>query len=89
MDHLQTVIRALEKMQEFSIALYVEIVDYTKAFDSLQKECLLEALNRQGIRNTCTGLLSNIYENSYAKVRTDKDKPSNYRQELNRETQFY
>ena len=72
-DHLQTVNKILEKSQEFRLGLYIAFVDFTKAFDSVEHPCVLDALLQQGIEKKYIRLLAKIYSNNKAKIKTDKE----------------
>lgn len=68
---MQTVNQILEKADEFNNNLYLAFVDYNKAFDSVEHESVMQALTRQGIHTKYINILTNLYKNSYAKVKTE------------------
>ena len=70
-DHIQTVNQIFEKMEEYNHEIHIAFIDYTKAFDSVEHECVLQALENQGMQSKYVRLLASIYRNSYAKVRTE------------------
>ncbi|XP_030850228.1 uncharacterized protein LOC590229 [Strongylocentrotus purpuratus] len=72
MDHIHTINQLKEKCQEFNIPLCVALVDYEKAFDSVETYALLKALQDQGINKVYIEILKDIYSDCYNTVRMHK-----------------
>lgn len=72
-DHLQAVNQIMEKFNEFNLPLYIAFVDYTKAFDSVEHSSVLQALEKQGIESKYIRILDNLYIQSKAKVKTERE----------------
>ena len=62
-----------EKCREYSIPLCVAFVDYEKAFDSLQTQAILTALQEQGIKYVYIEILKYIYTDSSVTVHLHKE----------------
>ncbi|CAK1591052.1 unnamed protein product [Parnassius mnemosyne] len=71
-DHIHTIKQIIEKCNEYGIYYYLAYVDYNKAFDSLKHTRIWEALATQGVENKYIRLISNIYKNMKAKIRTER-----------------
>ena len=62
----------LEQSLEQNSSLYVNLVDYEKAFDSVDRECLWKLMRHFGmpekitnnIQNSCEGLTCNVMQRS-------------------------
>ena len=77
-DHLFTFALLEEKAYEWQVNLWVAGLDFKKAFDTVEQECIWQALTRQGVPAPYTKLLANLYKDQTATVRTDKiSKPFN------------
>lgn len=73
LDHIYVVKQLFEKAKEFNITLYCCFVDYSKAFDSLKHDKIWQALINQGVEIKYTRILKNVYENSKAKIKLDRE----------------
>ncbi|KAK6764374.1 hypothetical protein RB195_024630 [Necator americanus] len=51
-DHIHTVSKLIEISREYKIPLCFTVIDLKKAFDSVEKEAVVEALNSQGVLST-------------------------------------
>lgn len=51
-DHLHTLNQVIEKFKEFNKPLHLGFVDYSKAFESLQRTAIETALHNQFIQRT-------------------------------------
>lgn len=71
MDHLQTTNQLIEKCNEYQIDLHLLLIDYTKAFDSINHHYLLQAPRNQGISECRVKIIENMYTDLKARVRTD------------------
>ena len=72
-DHLQTVNQVIEKTNEYKIPLVVALVDYTKAFDSVETEEVMSALTEQGVDQVYINVLRHIYDHAISFIRLHKD----------------
>ena len=72
-DHIQAINQLLEKTNEFNHNLALMFVDYNKTFDSLYHEKIWEALRNQGIPGNAIKILEQIYKNSLARIRLDRE----------------
>ena len=70
-DHLQTMNQLIEKTNEYNRKMYIALIDYCKAFDTIEHNPTFAALKRQGIPYKYIRILTKIYMNSSTKVRTD------------------
>ena len=79
-DHLQTVSQIIEKTNEYKIPLVVALVDYSKAFDSVETEEVMAALEEQGVDSVYIDILRQIYNHATSFIRLHKDsKPFKHR----------
>ncbi|XP_037790458.1 uncharacterized protein LOC119585806 [Penaeus monodon] len=69
--HLHAVVQVLEKTSEYQIPIYMVIVDYEKAFDSIQHKAVFEALKQHGVEDKYINILKETYKEGTAQVRTD------------------
>jgi len=72
-DHIQALSQLLEKVKEFNIEIAMMFIDFNKAFDSLYHCRIWETLVHQNIPNPVIRLLVNLYSNSTACIRLDKE----------------
>lgn len=63
----------MKKTQEYNIGIFIAFVDFTKAFDSVEHEFVWKALTEQGIPQKYVRLLAKLYDNSQAKIRTERE----------------
>ncbi len=74
MDHIHTINQLKEKCQEYNIPpICVAIVDYEKAFDSVETSSVLKALEEQGISIGYLKILRDIYSDCYNTVKMHKN----------------
>ncbi|KAG7298024.1 hypothetical protein JYU34_018785 [Plutella xylostella] len=71
-DHIFTLTQVIEKYKEYNKDLYLEFVDYTKAFDSVSHSQLWESLKEQGIPTKYISILKAIYSKTSAQIRLEK-----------------
>ena len=71
-DHLFTASMLQEVSDEWRIPLWLAAVDFKKAFDSVTHVSIWEALSEQGTPAPYTQLLSRLYRNQTASVKTDR-----------------
>ncbi len=70
-DHLLTMTLLFEKSREWNAALWVGLVDFEKAFDSVEHEALWEALREESVEEEYIELVRKLYEGQTATVQTD------------------
>ena len=75
-DHLQTVNQIIEKANEYKMPLVVAHLDYTKAFDSVETEEVMLALEEQGVDPVYINIFRHIYEHATSFIRLHKDSES-------------
>ena len=71
-DHLQVLNQLIEKTNEFNIPLVLLFIDYEKAFDTIEINALLSALNEQGIPGKYIKFLQIMNKNSNARIKMHK-----------------
>ena len=74
MDHLQTVKILIEKANEYNITLWMAMIDYEKAFDSIEIWAVINALSNGRIDDRYTNIIKYIYENATSQVMTTQEK---------------
>ena len=72
-DHLQVVNQLQEKANEYNMPLGFALVDYEKAFDSIEFEPLFEWLKNQGVDQSYLNILRNLYSEATSVLRLHKD----------------
>lgn len=70
-DHIHTVKQIMEKYNEYNKPLYMALIDYSKAFDSISHTAIWESLRNQGIPTVYINTIKNIYSNSKARVQLE------------------
>ncbi|KAH7666357.1 hypothetical protein AAVH_43283, partial [Aphelenchoides avenae] len=74
LDHLQTVNQIQEKAREKGLRQYLVFVDYEKAFDTVETNAVLNALEAQGVHRRYIDLLEDVYDDCDTQI-TLFDKP--------------
>ena len=69
-DQIANICWIIEKIREFQKNIYFCLIDYTKAFDCVDKNKLWKILKEMGIPDHLTCLLRNLYAGQEAVVRT-------------------
>jgi len=70
-EQIQSIQQIIEKANEFQQPCIICFIDYTKAFDSIDQQKLLNALLDFTWINRCyINLIARLYENSSTRVRT-------------------
>ena len=69
-DHLFVVTQLIEKSREFNIPLWFVLIDYEKAFDTVERTMLWKFLSDQGLPNGYITLLQRLYSNQFSYVKT-------------------
>ncbi|VDM64782.1 unnamed protein product [Angiostrongylus costaricensis] len=68
MDHIHTVTRLIEVLRECKRPLCLTFIDLHKAFDSVEIEAALEALDSQGVPTQYMMILRELYKNFATKM---------------------
>ena len=71
MDHIFTLAQVAEKANEHGIPLWIAVIDFKKAFDSVTHAAIWEALAEQGVEDEYIQMLQRLYEGQEAFVQTD------------------
>ncbi|XP_037780209.1 craniofacial development protein 2-like [Penaeus monodon] len=71
-DHLHSVNQLIEKCAEYRIPLVIGLVDYNKAFDSVEIPDVIDALEKQGVDPVYINILKHIYKNAKSFIRLHK-----------------
>lgn len=69
MDHLHSMKILIEKCNEYNINLALAFVDYEKAFDTIEMQPILKALDDCRIDTRYSNLLKNIYKNATSTIK--------------------
>lgn len=67
-DQISTLRIIVEQSIEWNSSLYINFVDYEKAFDSLDRETLWKLLRHYGVPQKLTNLIKKMYEETTARV---------------------
>ena len=70
-DHLLTVTMLIEKSYEYNFPVWLGMVDFEKAFDTVDHAALWEVLRKQGIPSHYVSLLRRLYHDQTATVQAD------------------
>ncbi|KAK6761096.1 hypothetical protein RB195_022239 [Necator americanus] len=62
-DHIHTVSKLIEVSREYKMPLYLTFIDLKKAFDSVETEAVVEALDNQGVPTQYIKVLRELYSN--------------------------
>ena len=71
-DQISNIRHILEKCTEFNRKIYFCFIDYAKAFGCVRHSALWKALLEMGVPTHFVKLISNLYDNQQACVRTEK-----------------
>ena len=69
-DQIANICSIMEKAREFQKNIYFCFIDYAKAFDCVDHNKLWKILKEMGIQDYLTCLLTNLYADQEATVRT-------------------
>jgi len=67
-DHLICATLLAERCAEFNVDLWLGLVDFEKAFDTVEHDALWKVLNEQGVEPAYINLLRKLYKNQTATV---------------------
>ena len=70
-DHTFVVTQLVEKTRELNLPLWFVLIDFTKAFDTVDRGMLWKVLEEQGVPAHYVSLLQSLYSGQQAYVRTD------------------
>ncbi|KAK6756769.1 hypothetical protein RB195_014912 [Necator americanus] len=62
-DHIHTVLKLIEVSREYKMPLCLTFIDLKKAFDSVETEAVVEALDNQGVPTQYIKALRELYSN--------------------------
>ena len=71
-DHTFALMQLAEKTEEWRREMWVAVVDFMKAFDSIEHDAIWKALSRQGVHDGYIQILKNLYRRQHGQVKTDK-----------------
>ena len=71
-DHVFALAQVAEKVEEYRQEVWVAVVDFMKAFDSIEHEAIWTALSKQGVCQVYIRVLQNLYRDQQGQVNTDK-----------------
>lgn len=71
-DHLFTITQVIEKCNEHKIEAHIGLMDYSKAFDSLEHHHLYQALVDAKVEKKYIRIIKEIYSKSTAKIKMEK-----------------
>ncbi len=67
-DHIHTLTQLIEVSREYKLPLCLTFIDLKKAFDSVETEAVMEALDRQGVPTQYIKILRELYRDFTTKV---------------------
>lgn len=70
-DHLHVINQLLEKSNEYKIKLNIALIDYNKAFDSINHNYLIKALRNQGVPESYIQIIKQMYAKNKTRIITD------------------
>ena len=70
-DHVFAISQVIEKASEFRVEVWMAVVDFMKAFDSIEHDAIWTALGRQGVEPGYIRVLENLYRNQLGQVVTN------------------
>ena len=70
-EHIFTMRQILEQSHEWNSSLYVNFLDFKKAFDSVHRDSLWKILRHYGIPDKLVGIVKMLYHDSSARVLHD------------------
>ena len=70
-DHMHTMNQIIEKCLEFQIDLYIALIDFSKAFDSINHDYMWMALKNQGVPKKYIEVIKDMYKGLKARIKTE------------------
>jgi hypothetical protein len=71
LHHLSAITFTQEKACEWQQRLWVAAVDFKKVFDTIEHDCLWNALLKQDVPSSYVDVLRSLYKDQTARVRLD------------------
>ena len=81
--------QVIEKSNEYKEPLYIAFVDYEKAFDSVEHEDILNALEKHQIPTVYIETLASMYRNGTAQVKVDNNMSKPFKAEFVKATHYH
>jgi len=78
-DHLHTLSQIIEKTKEYCLDMCLGFVDYEKAFDSLDHQSLLDALQKQIDDEKYIRIIKAIYKDPSAKIHLENTATNSFK----------
>ena len=75
-DHLLTLVLLYEKLNEQNLDLWIAVVDFEKAFDSVSHESIWETLHSQNVPTEYIEVLQRLYEGQTGQIVADRSSRS-------------
>ena len=72
-DHIQVISQLQEKADEYNIPPCFAVVDYEKAFDSIESNPLFDSLENQGVEAAYITLLRDLYNDGTSTLKLHRD----------------
>ena len=70
-DHIFTYMQIQEKCAEWQVPVWCAVLDFQKAFDTVEHQSLWNSLDEQGVPSVYIELVQKLYHAQHARVRTD------------------
>ena len=70
-DHVFALAQLAEKTEEYRQEAWIAVVDFVKAFDSIEHDAIWKALASQGVGPECIDVLKNLYRDQKGQVSGD------------------
>ena len=67
-DHIHTLKQLMEKCREYQIPLFIDFIDYKKAFDSVESAAVLNALREFGVEEKYVKIVEEISKDCHAEI---------------------
>jgi len=68
LDHILAVKQLIEKSKQYNTKIYMALIDYKKAFDTVKHQYMIEAISKAGVDEGYIEIIKAIYENPKAVV---------------------
>lgn len=70
--HLHAINQLIERSKEYNIEIFICFIDFQKAFDSLDLECIWKALDHANVEEKLIRITQQLYKNNTANIKTEK-----------------
>ncbi|KAK6736126.1 hypothetical protein RB195_019040 [Necator americanus] len=64
-DHIHIVSKLIEVSREYKMPLCLTFIDLKKAFDSVETEAVVEALDNQGVHKGTSGVVQSLHDRNF------------------------